>query len=185
VPAARYEAFRDELIAKLLAITDPASGERVVRRVLRKEEAFPGANNQQAPDLTVVMRDHGFLSIKNRAPHFEQRPAIDGTHYPEGVFLAAGPGIRRGASLPQLSILQVAPSLLYSLGLPIPEDFEASIAESAFEPAFLAQTPRVVGEPTLPPGFEPAAEEVAAASATRSEEDEQIYKQLKALGYIE
>ena len=38
----------------------------------------------------------------------------------KGVFLAPGPGIRAGAELDELSILDVAPTLLYSLDVPIP-----------------------------------------------------------------
>jgi predicted AlkP superfamily phosphohydrolase/phosphomutase len=84
VPAGQYQAFRAELVAKLRALRAPDSGEPIVRDVLLKEEAFPGPHNRQAPDLTLVLCDHGFVSIKNKSPVIERRAEIAGTHYPEG-----------------------------------------------------------------------------------------------------
>ena len=42
-----------------------------------------------------------------------ERPDVEGTHYPEGIFIAKGPGIKAGATLPQMKIIDVAPCLLY------------------------------------------------------------------------
>ena len=51
-----------------------------------------------------------------------RRPEPRGHHRWEGIFIAAGPGIRAGASVEELSIVDVAPLLLHQLGLPVPED---------------------------------------------------------------
>ncbi len=182
VPAEQYQAFRDELIEKLKTVRDHATGERIVKRILKKEESFPGSHNGQAPDLTLVMRDHSFVSILDKMPIVCQRPEVEGTHYPEGIFLAQGPGIRTGVTIPQLSIIDVAPSLLYSLGLDIPEDFEGRLPEEIFEQLFLQKHPSVMGEATQPPG---TSEHKAKSANMEAEEEEQIYKQLKALGYLE
>jgi hypothetical protein len=151
--------------------------------VLTKEEAFPGSHNRQAPDLLLVMRDHSFASILNKEPIVCPRPEIEGTHYPEGIFLARGPGIRQGAALPQLSILDVAPALLYSLGLPIPSDFEGRFAEELYETSLLEDHPCKVGETTHTP--ESLTGAVGAPVFCDKEEQAEIYKRLQALGYVE
>jgi predicted AlkP superfamily phosphohydrolase/phosphomutase len=182
VPADRYDAFRTELIEKLSAIQDPATGQPIIRHVWTKEEVFPGPHNAQAPDLTLVMQDHSFVSILNKNPIVYHRPEIEGTHFPEGIFLAQGPGIRQGVRLSPLSILEAAPCLLYSLGLDIPSDFEGRLPEDVFEQAFLKKHPPVAGEPTrLPDSY---ALKVGK-KAPDADEQAQIYKQMKALGYIE
>ena len=182
VPADQYEAFRSDLMEKLQAIRDPATGKRIIKRILTKEQAYPGSHNEQAPDLLLVMEDHSFSSIFNKSPIIYHRPEIEGTHYPEGIFLARGPGIRKGASLPQLSIIDVAPSLLYSLGLAIPSDFESSLPNVVFEPSFLQEHPPVVGEPTQTlDSFDLQTKK----TGLEVDEETQIYKQLKALGYME
>ena len=57
-----------ELTEKLMAIKDAETGEPAIKEILTKEEAYPGPNNEQAPDLTLVMCDHSFISILNKTP---------------------------------------------------------------------------------------------------------------------
>jgi len=118
----------------------------------------------------------------NKTPIVQHRPEIEGTHYPEGIFLARGPGIQEGAALPQLSILDIAPCLLYSLGLTIPSDFEGHPPTGLFAQSLLEEQPCRIGEPTQPPdsyALQPGKPIMEA------EEEAQVYKQLKALGYVE
>ena len=78
----------------------------------------------RAPDLTLRLSDHGFVSVLNAVQPVLHRREVVGTHRPEGVFIAGGPGVRSGELLPPMSILDVAPTLLYSLDLPVPGDLE-------------------------------------------------------------
>lgn len=181
VPLNHYEAFRSELIEKLQAITDPDTEQPIIKRILTKEEAYPGSNNGQAPDLTLVMRDHSFLSIRNKFPIIYHRPEIEGTHYPDGIFIASGPGIQQGVALSPFSIIDVAPCLLYSLGMEIPSDFEGGLPPEIFEEAFLDKHPYRIGKPTkLPDSYL-----LRSQKDESKKEDEEIYKQLKMLGYLE
>jgi hypothetical protein len=61
-----------------------------------------------APDLLLVLRDFGFVSIKNKLPVVEPRTEIAGTHHPDGVFLAYGPASRRARRSPGRNITDVA-----------------------------------------------------------------------------
>ena len=94
---------------------------------------------------------------------------------------AAGPGIRRGARLSPQTILDVAPTLLYSLGLPVPEDLEGRVMVDLFAPEALA------GEPVRVEGRTAGAEEAretTAGGAMAPEEEAQVLERLKALGYL-
>ncbi len=182
VPVDRYDEFRSDLMRRLESVVDSGSGERIIKRILTKEEAFPGKHNEQAPDLTLVMRDHSFVSVLNRQPIVCPRPSIEGTHYPEGIFLARGPGIREGVALQQLSIVDIAPTLLYSLGLDIPSDLERPVPITVFEPSHLKDFPVQIGDPTLPLDLISSG---AVEEGLAKDEEEQILKQMKALGYME
>lgn len=182
VPPEQYEAFREGLIGKLREIRDPDSGQPVITEILKKEEAFPGENNEQAPDLTLVMRDHSFVSILKKTPIVCPRPEIEGTHYPDGVFIASGPGVRKHAVLDRLSILDVAPTLLYSLGLPVPCDLEGRLPVEVFAESYLLDHPARAGDATTPPDFDTQRD--VEPSRDRQEEEE-ILKRLRALGYVE
>jgi predicted AlkP superfamily phosphohydrolase/phosphomutase len=182
IPPGEYHSFRRRLVEELKAIRDSTTGERIVKHILTKEEAYPGSHNEQAPDLTLVMRDHSFVSILNKEPIIYQRPEIEGTHYPEGIFLARGPGIEQGVTLPPLSIVDVTPTLLHSLGLAIPSDFEGQFPTGLFTSSWLQEHACRMGEPTRPLD---AHAFQAGEPVYEAEEEAQILRRLKALGYLE
>jgi predicted AlkP superfamily phosphohydrolase/phosphomutase len=183
VPPDRYEPFRRELMESLQRFTWPPNGERVVKRIWTREEAFAGPFMPLAPDLTLSLRDGGFVSILPSEIPVKPRREPAGTHRPEGVLIAAGPGILPGTRLDRLSILDVAPLLLYTLGLPIPEDFEGRVPAEMYQRSWMAAHPFSKGG-SLTPALESVR--VPASSGDASKDDEQeIVRRLKALGYIE
>jgi predicted AlkP superfamily phosphohydrolase/phosphomutase len=182
VLADEYEAFRSSLISALYSVVDPISGERIVERVWTREEAFPGSQMRRAPDLTLGLRDHGFVSIKNSAPAVQPLAEVCGTHRPEGIFVAGGPGIQKGVNIDRLSIVDMASTLLYSLGLEVPEDMEGRVPVEVFEPSWVKANPVRIGEPSKPPG---SLLSKASAPKTEAEDDSLVFERLKALGYLE
>ncbi|HEY0385472.1 MAG TPA: alkaline phosphatase family protein [Pyrinomonadaceae bacterium] len=185
VPDEEYESFRRQLAAKLLAIKHPETGAPFVKRVMTREEAFPGDAAQRAPDLTLVLEDYGFLSVLNADAVIKSRPEIAGTHQPWGVCMAGGAGIASGRSLDDAQIIDVAPTLLHSLGLPVPADMEGRVLTECYEEGALKELPVTYSEANSSP--ERAVERAPAAPATAAEdvERERVLAGLKALGYIE
>lgn len=182
VPPDRYHAFRAEVIRALEDFRDPATGERVVTAIRTREEIFAGSAMSLAPDLTLTLRDGGMVSILKADAALRRRDEPAGTHRPEGIFVAGGPGIRRGVDLEPLSVLDVAPVLLHSIDLPTPADFEGRFPAEIFEPAHLARHPHRVGAPTRGPGEVPrrfASEQLDAA------DESVVADRLRRLGYLE
>jgi len=178
VSDADYEAFRETLIAELMALIDPVTGQRHVVEVMKREDAFPGERMVHAPDLTLVLADSGFISLKKADQVLAPLDPPIGTHHKDGIFVAAGNGIRAGVTLDDLRIVDVAAILLYHCGVPVPEDFDGTVPTALYEPAHLGATPIVVGPPTHVPD--------RLASAEMSiEEKRQLMEQLAALGYAE
>ena len=60
---------------------------------------------------------------------------------PDGLLLLAGEGVAAGALLDRASLVDVAPTLLYAMGLPIARDLDGEVLTSAFESSFLARGP--------------------------------------------
>jgi predicted AlkP superfamily phosphohydrolase/phosphomutase len=181
IDPAEYERVRSRLLDQLCQVTDPATGRRLVTRVWTREEAFAGALMEMAPDLTLTLRDCGFVSILKSDVILKPRPEVVGTHQPAGIFMAKGPRIRQGLSLPALSILDVAPTLLYSLGLPVPSDLEGRVAEQIFASALRQERPIRVGDRTrLPEAFPPWRHQ-----PQDQEGEAQVLERLKNLGYVE
>jgi predicted AlkP superfamily phosphohydrolase/phosphomutase len=172
-----YEAFRARLRAELLAWRDPA-GRPVVTAVRTREEAYPGAAAGRAPDLVLTLRDSGFVSVMNAAAPLLPRAEVCGTHRPEGIFIASGPGIAPGETLGDLSILDVAPLVLGWHGIEAPTELEGSV------PAPLAST--VDGQLAAgSPVSAPAAMTADTHGARDEAADEAVLARLRGLGYIE
>lgn len=174
-----YEALRDRLIADLEAFKDPQTGERIVTEIYKREDVFPGPAMKDAPDLLLTLRDHGFVSIKNKQPAVEPRPTIAGTHHPDGVFIAYGPGVQAGKILDRRNIWDVGALMLHSVGLDVPSDFEGKVPEEMFTAEYLASNPVKIGEAT-----QSKVKDEDAESMSDSEKD-QIMAQLQMLGYME
>jgi len=179
VPPEQYEAVRKRLIRDLEDLKDPKSGERIITEIHLREDVFPGEAMHDAPDLLLVLRDFGFVSIKNKLPVVEPRTEIAGTHHPDGVFLAYGPGISKGATIARRQITDVCATLLYSLGLPVPSDFEGKVPQAMFTAEQLERRPVVIGATTV------GAAKNDEAAGMGQDEKAQIMAQLQLLGYME
>lgn len=182
VTDADYPRFRAELVEALRSFTDGRDSAPVVASIATREEAFAGPAGELAPDLTLALRDGGLVSILPSATVISPRPQPIGTHRPLGVFIAAGPGIRRNAAIGELSLLDVTPILLHSLGLPIPGDLEGRVPASLYEPGFLASRPAANASPAPA-----AAKERVDASQQLLYDDEAeaiLLARLRELGYV-
>ena len=181
VPAKDYHRVRAEISAALNTVRHPKTGEPIVAEIWTREEAFGGPFEELGPDLTVVLADGGLISIVRSDEAVKPRLVPAGTHRPLGIFLARGQGILSGASVSELSILDVAPLLLYSLNLPVPDDITGHLPTAIFEPTTLEQRPMrsTTGEgPDLAPA--PAPEAIYDA-----ETEAMMLDRLRALGYVE
>lgn len=188
-PGGEYEALRDEIAHKLLELRDPDSGALLIERVYRREELYHGPYLDQAPDLVIKWRDYRYWGRgrydQNVPPLFEPPSTWDfselpltGTHRPEGVLIACGPGISPGTTLNGARIIDLTPTFLAFLGLSIPADMDGRVLTDLFEPGFLQ--PTCEGEVV---GTEGTTE--AASGVNLSEEDEKkILKRLGELGYL-
>jgi predicted AlkP superfamily phosphohydrolase/phosphomutase len=188
VPAESFdhESVRDGLADALRRIRHPETGRPVVSEVWTREEAFPGPFGSMGPDLTIMLERNGIMSILRSETPFGRRLGPIGTHCPEGIFLARGPGLRRGAALDDLSIVDVAPMLLHCLGVSIPDDLDGRLPAGAFDPADLRRRPPqyAEGRPELPPD---AGDPETADAGPGYDADEEaiVLKRLQALGYLE
>jgi arylsulfatase A-like enzyme len=113
----------------------------LVERWVREIERDLGAE-----DVLVVLSGHGLAPT----PLWRRLlGALTGTSVgaashggaPDGVLLAAGGGIRPGAQVANASVLDVAPTLLYLMGLPVARDMEGRVLTEILEPAFARQHP--------------------------------------------
>jgi hypothetical protein len=133
-----------------------------------------------APDLTLKLRDGGFVSILNSNEIVKPRSEIAGTHRPEGVFMARGAGVAKCGRIAPFNIADITPLLLYSLGLTVPEDLDGKLNIDVFEQAQLEASRPRMGPPTeqQKPFFESRKDRAADRDI-----EAQIRQRLRDLGY--
>lgn len=173
-----YDAFRADLIDQLKALRDPDIGKPVIRDVFTREMAFPGTEMARAPDLTLQLNDYSFLSVLRADLPIKDRLIPYATHHPDGIIIASGPDVHAGARVDPLRIVDVAPTVLYSLGLDVPREFEGRVGADLFDPAFVAENPPRVAEGDATSAGEGDGEVLSG------EAEAQIRERLKALGYL-
>ena len=172
----------DDLKAGLMAIPHPETGEPLVEKVLEREELYEGPHAHLAPDLTVVLRDwryrtiglHDFTTNKLISPSF----GPTGDHRMEGVLIASGPAVVPGASLGGANLLDIAPTVLHLLGVPVPGDMDGRVLSELFDPAVVPPPSRSEGTQAGPEASEPVP------AAYTEEEDAAIQQRLADLGYL-
>ena len=174
-----YEAFRCRLKDALLSrCVDPDTGERLISRVWYREEVFGGPKMEQAPDITLTLRDNGFFSVHRGDKVLKKRPETLGTHHPYGIFIAKGPAVRHGESIDPVRLVDITPTILYLLGLPVSAMLEGRVIEEALAPEYVASH-------QLRVDVEESEFEQDEFAEMAAEDDPQILERLKALGYIE
>lgn len=130
--------------------------------------------------VLIVVSDHGFKSGDMRPssdPRMGFGQATD-WHRLNGVIGMYGPGIKKGARLSDPSVLDVAPTLLYILGLPPDRRMQGKVLVDAFTEDLVRQNPvqEAVAYDSLL-DFEVAGEAKSIA-------DEGLKAKLVSLGYI-
>jgi predicted AlkP superfamily phosphohydrolase/phosphomutase len=179
-PGAEYKRVREEIKQQLADFRDPRSGKQVLGRILTKDEVYAGEHFEEAPDLLYFPADEqdmvfGKYEFGSRTV-VEPAFATSGQHKLNSIFAAIGPRIRPGSTVNHGQVLDLAPTLLYMLGLPIPRDMDGRVLTEVFEKPFVDQYPATYSEPT---DEHPTCEENFSA-----EEEELIRERLQDLGYL-
>ncbi len=179
LPAEVRARISSEIALALRDVRRPHDGAALIEEVWSRDQAFAGPFEALGPDLSMVLADGGTISILPADTIVTRRPEARGHHRWEGIFLAAGPGIRADAAVDELSIVDVAPLLLHSIGVPVPDDMSGTVPAAIFEPGELERRPVAYGPAPAAPAAGPAPIEFAP------EEQAAVMERLRALGYVE
>ena len=182
-----YMDFALKLRGELLAWKDPATGTPVV--VGAEMNKMRGVSYvEPCPDITLHLRDGGFVSILSAPSCVVPRALADGTHRPEGIFVGHGPAFRRDEVLDPLSLLDMTPLMLTLLGVPVPSNLEGRVPLEALEAGFAAGAAGAGAgrgaASRIAAG--PGSEGPGSEGSEPDEEDRQILlRQMQKLGYMD
>lgn len=195
-PGDAYEKVREDIINKLLTLRCPQTNEQIVERVLKKEEIYRGKFDYKAPDLLIQWKDDAYIQrpgYTNKNGKWYQilthkelewaetvsRPS--GIHKREGIFLALGKHIKKSIQIQDADIVDLFPTVLFTMGIPIPEDTDGKVLTEIFKEDFIQSIPiKTIGQ-------QESADYVQAQEERTYSDSEAalIEERLKGLGYID
>jgi predicted AlkP superfamily phosphohydrolase/phosphomutase len=130
-PSGEYDALVAELTTRLLSMTDPRTGGRVVRRVYRRGEQYQGPYVDHAPDLQLGFEPGyraSWQTIVGGTPPRIIEPNMNrwsGDHSSVDPELTAGVLItNRKLMLANPRVLDIAPTVLKYFGVALPTDLD-------------------------------------------------------------
>jgi predicted AlkP superfamily phosphohydrolase/phosphomutase len=186
-----YKRLIDFIIEKLDELKDPRTGKPVIARVYRRDELFDGPFSGEAADIVLDWWSED--SLFSAEPSFakdrdkpaviirEHRPSRDsewgGTHRLNGILIGRGPVLKTAAAIEGAQLIDLAPTLLYLLGVPVPQDMDGKVLTSAVRPDFLAAQP-------VRAGIASGISETRPSDYTE-EESAKVEERLRALGYLD
>jgi predicted AlkP superfamily phosphohydrolase/phosphomutase len=179
-PGQEYEELREEIAARAMDIRDPRTGLPVVERAYRKEEIYSGPQVEKAPDLVLQTRNWEYMAFGHAdfgARHVvEPIVGMSGHHRPEGIAVLSGQGIKSGATLQDANITDLAPTILYAMGIPIPSDMDGRVLTEAFSADHLSAVQMQYSDEL--------SQRTTGEEQYSLEDEEEIKERLRGLGYV-
>ena len=165
VPESEYEQVREEVIAVLSGLETP-DGDRAFEWVRRREEVYDGPRVEDACDVLFMPEqlDH-VVETRLVGRQFVRAEGYD--HKPFGSFIASGPAFH-DPEIDDLSLVDVAPIVMASLGQPVPERMGGTVPDG-----LLASSVSTA-----------AYADVAVDTGADDVTDERITERLSDLGYL-
>jgi predicted AlkP superfamily phosphohydrolase/phosphomutase len=190
VPSEDRHLLRERVRDILLNLTDPSTGRRLIRAVHWREDLYHGPYVERAADLLIeweddeVVRDalcyrtEGDLVIVQAPKRSSSGQQWIGSHRPQGIFIAWGPHIKRGATVANACLYDIAPTILYLQNHLIPEDMDGRVLTDIFIEEHVQRNPVKLGTPA-------STEPETNVPALDTEDERIIEERLRGLGYIE
>jgi len=177
-----------EVTDALLRLRDPDTGDPVVDRVHRGRDLYRGPFAARAPDLAIQWRGYEYDCRARFATPEESLFAetitfndlsyqpMTAVHRLHGFLALRGAMVPPGRRLAGASILDVTPTILHLLGLPVPDTMEGRVLEEALEDGWR------IGRHRGPVPAAPAAG--AEGRGYTAEEERAVRDRLHSLGYL-
>lgn len=179
VPASDYDTVRDAIVARLEHLKNPDSGECVAHPIHLKKDMYNGPYTSWGPDIMPLPLDKKhmpvcFFGFQSKEPIYPNN-TLYGNHLMEGIVMANGQGARTGGET-HARLIDMAPTILYLLGLPVPDDMDGRVIEEIIDPSVLEAMPVTSLDTSGMAG--------TTGGGLTDDEEEELRARLEGLGYL-
>jgi predicted AlkP superfamily phosphohydrolase/phosphomutase len=172
-PGAEYEHIVSNLVAEFSALTNSTTGERLLARVARGSEIYSrAASGVLLPDIVLIPLA-GYVVGAGLSDPFLPETGVKGDHRHNGVLIMRGPGLETSVTDFRPALIDLAPTILHALGLPVPSDIDGRVLEEIFSNSPPIRFEDIDNSTSLdPPDY-------------AEREADLIQQRLRGLGYVE
>lgn len=179
VPPEEFQTVVDQIGARLLELRDPKTGRQVVAKVYKQSDVFWGEFIDDAPDVVFSLAEnYKALGTLEFASNRIIEPAFgnSGDHRMDGFVGMLGSNIKQNVKIEGANIMDVAPTILYLMGLKIPSDLDGQVLTAPLKDSLLMSS-EILQTDAL------GARDQQIPDYTE-EESEEVKERLRALGYL-
>lgn len=181
-PGVEYERLRDEIAERLLQIRDPDTGGPIVEQVFKREEIYSGPAVELMPDL-VAQNAGGYQMVTRFGDNVLFSPLPEdytGNHRMDGILMMAGPHIVPGQEIEGAQIVDLFPTILHLLDVPLPPDLDGKVLVEGLERRYVETHPILQQQDASSRPTETGEDTVYSP-----EDEDDIRNRLKGLGYLD
>lgn len=182
-PGQEFLELQSELVKKLRDLKDPETGKLIESDIYLKEEIYKGRYLEEMPDITYLPVNHNYSAISalggfTSESLFLKNKSYRSTHDMNGVLIAWGKHFKKNPWIKGAGLIDIAPTILYLMGCRISSEMDGKVLTELFQEDFLQnnQIEYSAREPVPADKYSPQIS---------GEDDQEIKKRLKGLGYID
>ncbi|NNE08949.1 MAG: hypothetical protein HKN20_10360 [Gemmatimonadetes bacterium] len=173
VDPSNREAVIDRILDSLSAAPVYPGGPPLVKRAMRATDLYRGPFESNLPDILFEVHDSIFVEATAGIPSIVKLHTPLSDHTLDGFFAAAGPSFRYDRERGEASIVDITPTLLHLLDLPVYDDMDGA-----------PRTDRLTIDRAVRKETEPEALHAPAANVVYSEEElKELKARLRSMAY--
>lgn len=118
-----YEDIRNWVIKDLEDLKNPKTGEKLFKKIFKREELYDGAYVKYAPDIIIDGGDYDPVGWFGYNKIYDTSPIKSGSHRENGILIIWGSNTK-GNNIEEAKIIDITPTILDLMNIAVPKDID-------------------------------------------------------------
>ncbi len=165
----------------LLTMKDPARGGKCIKNIYSPNDIYQGPCTKFAPHMIIEPEKEYILDsryVGNQGMLIEDTGSMRTSHALEGILLAYGDNIRAANNI-RAEIVDITPTILHHMGLPVPVNMDGRFLREIFHESSESAKREVIYQ-----HVEKEKEKGGPREELTKQEEDEVKKRLRDLGYL-